>query len=220
MKQPDTLLETVALDDGELNDEFDDEVRRAQQRAPQQRRAKPGTRKPPAALPQRPRAARTIVPRAAAAAPISHCPAHGTESVRWVQSTLNRLQGLSLPIDGVMSPATRSALRAFQEQRRLPADGIAGPDTERALMDAAAPAGAAAPAADASGDDAAAAAQDAQELETLDLEFDTEWEGEVNRSSRDYVMWVQRSLNKILLLQLDVDGISGPMTRSAVRDFQ
>jgi len=33
-------------------------------------------------------------------------------------------------------------------------------------------------------------------------------------------MWVQRSLNKILLLQLDVDGISGPMTRSAVRDFQ
>jgi peptidoglycan hydrolase-like protein with peptidoglycan-binding domain len=42
----------------------------------------------------------------------------------------------------------------------------------------------------------------------------------VDRSSRDYIMWVQRSLNSLLRLSLAVDGISGPMTRSAVRQFQ
>lgn len=68
------------------------------------------------------------------------CPAHGTEYVRWVQSALNRIEGLALPVDGVMSAATRSALRAFQGRNNLPADGIAGPDTEQVLRDAGRPA--------------------------------------------------------------------------------
>src|SRR5262245_16526622 len=34
-----------------------------------------------------------------------------SEYVRWVQSSLNMVEGLTLPIDGVMSPATRSAIR-------------------------------------------------------------------------------------------------------------
>ena len=55
--------------------------------------------------------------------------------------------------------------------------------------------------------------------------FDTElaaqeWEGEANRSSRNYVRWVQRSLNQIMGLRLTEDGISGPATRSAIRSFQ
>jgi hypothetical protein len=45
-------------------------------------------------------------------------------------------------------------------------------------------------------------------------------QGEVNRSSRDYIRWVQQSLNRILGLQLAVDGISGTQTRSAIRSFQ
>jgi peptidoglycan hydrolase-like protein with peptidoglycan-binding domain len=45
-------------------------------------------------------------------------------------------------------------------------------------------------------------------------------EGEVNRRSRDYIRWIQRSLNEILGLRLAVDGISGPQTRSAIRSFQ
>ncbi|MBI2883598.1 MAG: peptidoglycan-binding protein, partial [Candidatus Methylomirabilis oxyfera] len=50
--------------------------------------------------------------------------------------------------------------------------------------------------------------------------IDFEWEGEVNRSSKDYIRWVQRSLNQILGLRLAVDGIMGPQTRSAIRSFQ
>jgi hypothetical protein len=46
------------------------------------------------------------------------------------------------------------------------------------------------------------------------------WEGEVNRSSSDYVRWVQQSLNRILGLQLLVDGDAGVKTRSAIRSFQ
>lgn len=46
------------------------------------------------------------------------------------------------------------------------------------------------------------------------------WEGEISRSSRDYVRWVQESLNRIDGTRLAVDGISGAMTRSAVRAFQ
>lgn len=64
------------------------------------------------------------------------CPAHGEEFVRWVQSTLNQTLGLSLPVNGVMNAASRDALRDFQRRRGLPDDGIAGPDTERALMEA------------------------------------------------------------------------------------
>jgi hypothetical protein len=47
-----------------------------------------------------------------------------------------------------------------------------------------------------------------------------EWQGEVSRSSRDYIKWVQRSLNQIMGLKLAVDGIIGAQTRSAIRSFQ
>jgi peptidoglycan hydrolase-like protein with peptidoglycan-binding domain len=48
----------------------------------------------------------------------------------------------------------------------------------------------------------------------------TEWESEVNRSNRDYLKWVQQSLNQILGLRLTVDGDLGFQTRSAIRSFQ
>jgi peptidoglycan hydrolase-like protein with peptidoglycan-binding domain len=46
------------------------------------------------------------------------------------------------------------------------------------------------------------------------------WESEVNRSSSNYVRWVQQALNRILGLQLTVDGDAGVKTRSAIRSFQ
>ena len=64
------------------------------------------------------------------------CPAHGTELVRWIQSTLNDLRALQLPVSGLMDRVTRSALRAFQTERGLPGDGIAGPETRDALIQA------------------------------------------------------------------------------------
>lgn len=64
------------------------------------------------------------------------CPAHRTEFVRWVQSSLNQVLGLQLPVTGVMNRATRDVLRDFQKREGLAIDGIAGPETEKALIDA------------------------------------------------------------------------------------
>jgi phosphatidylserine/phosphatidylglycerophosphate/cardiolipin synthase-like enzyme len=54
--------------------------------------------------------------------------------VRWVQNSLNRILGLRLPVDGIAGPATRSAIRAFQQKQGLTADGVAGPMTAAALI--------------------------------------------------------------------------------------
>lgn len=72
----------------------------------------------------------------AAAPPESGRVPEGSEFVRWVQSSLNRILGLKLPIDGVMDVQTRSAVRSFQSKNGLPPDGIVGPPTERALTEA------------------------------------------------------------------------------------
>lgn len=136
------------------------------------------------------------------------CPVHGTEFVRWMQSSLNLIQNLNLSVDGIMSPAVRNALRRFQKQHGLTADGIAGPETVKALTDA-------------KRKQAHSVAESTTQSEfgTLELnEFGLE-EG-VNRSSREYAMWVQASLNRMLGLRLAVDGIVGPLTRSAIRSFQ
>ena len=63
-------------------------------------------------------------------------PPQGSELMRWVQSTLNLVSGLNLPVDGLPGPATRSAIRSFQQRSGLPADGIVGPDTRRLLVEA------------------------------------------------------------------------------------
>ena len=66
--------------------------------------------------------------------PEQSCPQHDSEYIRWVQSTLNRVLGMKLPLNGVLTAATRSAIRSFQERAKLPVTGIVGPDTERALI--------------------------------------------------------------------------------------
>jgi outer membrane protein OmpA-like peptidoglycan-associated protein len=58
------------------------------------------------------------------------------EYVRWVQSSLNRIVGLRLVVDGIMAPVTRSAIRSFQQRQGLTTDGAVGPQTERALIQA------------------------------------------------------------------------------------
>jgi peptidoglycan hydrolase-like protein with peptidoglycan-binding domain len=139
------------------------------------------------------------------------CPAHGREFVRWVQSSLNQIFNLRLRVHGVMDRATRAALRRFQEELGLPGDGIVGPETEKALVEARARR--------AGGADSLSSAW--EDLEALDLDLtDVEWEGEVNRTSREYIRWVQSSLNRIMGLRLAVDGINGPKTQSAIRSFQ
>ena len=57
----------------------------------------------------------------------------GPDYVRWVQSSLNRAMGLRLAVDGILGPATRSAVRNFQQRQGLIVDGIVGPQTEAKL---------------------------------------------------------------------------------------
>jgi peptidoglycan hydrolase-like protein with peptidoglycan-binding domain len=77
------------------------------------------------------------------------------------------------------------------------------------------------PAPDTTAPDADAATSD-DTLPAAELfEFEAfEWEEEINRSSRDYILWVQQSLNRIAGAGLDEDGISGALTRAAIQAFQ
>ena len=58
------------------------------------------------------------------------------DEVRWVQSTLNRVMGSGLAVDGVIGPATRAAIMDFQRHEGLDVDGIVGPITMSALQQA------------------------------------------------------------------------------------
>lgn len=74
-------------------------------------------------------------PSGAAAEPYPPEPSPaGSEHMRWVQSALNDVLGLRLPVHGIADAATRSAIRSFQRREGLPADGLVGADTERALL--------------------------------------------------------------------------------------
>ncbi|MDX1545881.1 MAG: peptidoglycan-binding domain-containing protein [Rhodothermales bacterium] len=65
-----------------------------------------------------------------------YTPFRDREYVRWIQSALNDVLDRNLPVDGVMTRSVRAAVRAFQRRESLPADGIIGPDTEKALIGA------------------------------------------------------------------------------------
>lgn len=54
--------------------------------------------------------------------------------IKWVQSSLNKLLGLSLRVDGISGSRTKSAIRQFQQQAGLHTDGIVGSQTEQALV--------------------------------------------------------------------------------------
>jgi len=95
---------------------------------------KPPVRTPRFTLPRWPwRVASEPYGTAVAPYPDEPLPA-GSEYMRWVQSALNDVLGLRLPLHGIADSATRSAIRSFQQREGLPVDGVVGPDTERALI--------------------------------------------------------------------------------------
>jgi peptidoglycan hydrolase-like protein with peptidoglycan-binding domain len=55
--------------------------------------------------------------------------------VRWLQTTLNEVLGLSLAVDGIYGETTRAAVIRFQQMKGLQADGVAGPITRQRLSE-------------------------------------------------------------------------------------
>ena len=203
-------------DEGELEDEFEEEFGRrrsfpAARPRPQPFRPRPPTRRPPRRQP-------IIQPSWPVGGPpygepddAGAVPPSGSEHARWAQSCLNQMLGLRLSVNGIMDAATRSAVRSFQKQRGLRVDGIVGPPTQSAL---------AAACEQGSTPSKGAPPPSAGELSGEAWELEGEWQGEVDRRSRDYKRWVQASLNRVLRTRLVIDGIVGALTRSAIRNFQ
>src|SRR5262249_17219595 len=119
---------------------------------------------------------------------------NGRKYLRRVQSRLNQLLGLRLPLDGEMGAQTRAAIRSLQRKHGLPVECVSRSQNERIL----------------------AAAVPSQRPIRMEEEFDSE----IDRGGYEYAVWAQRSLNRILGLRLVEDGIIGTQTRSAIRSFQ
>lgn len=179
-------------------------------------------KRPPLRLPRSPRP-RVIVRRQPMSDPVPCiCPAHGSEFVRWVQSSLNRVSGSRLPVNGVMNRATRTALRRFQEQQGLPADGIAGPGAEKALLDALGGSARDDAASTTKPTDATESAVDSELFEYGAEELETSLARPMlRRGSRGApVIELQKRLSALGFNSGAADGIFGSRTESAVRAFQ
>lgn len=211
-------------DEAPFNLEAEDEWELRRRTAPRLRRRAPPRRGRPALRPRPPvRPPRPPIFRAVPRAPACVCPAHGTEFVRWVQSTLNQLFRLNLRINGVMNRATREALRRFQQQQGLTSDGIAGPDTERALMNArgGGSAGATRTAvAEPAAPPESALAQSEFENDAEELEAPIPRPTLRHGSRGAAVVELQRRLAALGFSPGAADGIFGSRTKAAVMEFQ
>lgn len=111
-------------------------------------------------------------------------------AVRDVQARLQRLVETSLAVDGEFGASTLAALRAFQRQRGLPADGLVGEETWQALIEA-----------------------------SYSLGDRLLWHTRRPMRGDD-VRELQTLLNQLGFHAGPEDGIFGRLTRSAVEEFQ
>jgi len=127
-----------------------------------------------------------------------------SQSVKALQEKLRSLNLYKDYIDGIYGVHTRNAVRSYQKSHKLLVDGIAGPQTLGSLFSAVkAPAPAVKAAAPAV--KTAAATHSAY----------------INRGDRGQaVTTVQSKLKSLGYLKGSVDGIFGPQTEAAVKNFQ
>jgi cell wall-associated NlpC family hydrolase len=144
----------------------------------------------------RPVAASTTTPTVLAAPPLYE-PGDRGPAVARIQQLLNQ-HGAHLAVDGIFGPQTEAAVKAFQRAQHLAVDGIVGPQTLSRLQ--------ALPPPTSSSVTLPAEAPPATLLE----------EG----MSGPAVASVQQSLAQLGFYHGAVDGIFGPETEAAVRDFQ
>jgi len=55
--------------------------------------------------------------------------------ILWLQTSLNKVLGAHLTVDGIYGPQTKDAVREFQRQNGLQRDGVAGPITKAKLTE-------------------------------------------------------------------------------------
>ena len=88
---------------------------------------KPPVRTPRFRLPRWPRGAAFEPYGTAVARYPDEPPPAGSEYMRWVQSALNDVLGLQLPLNGIGDSATRNAIRSFQQREGLPVMASSAP---------------------------------------------------------------------------------------------
>lgn len=205
-------------EDQELN-----RIRMGQFRSPQPRRVLPRPKRPVRRPAQRHRRRRPRVINFGDSEPGSQ----GSEYVRWLQTILNQVLNLQLPVDGLLDVQTRGAIRSFQEKNGLLRDGIVGPPTEAALI--------AASKGRAPQTQATASEFEAFDEESLTEDFAETWQGEVSEKDPQdrYLLWVQKALNMIPRhiwvpkdfimdprFKLKEDGKFGTKTRDSIEKFK
>jgi len=57
-------------------------------------------------------------------------PSASDSYTKWAQTSLNRLMGCSLIVDGIIGPLTKACVKRFQEMWGINPDGIIGPETD------------------------------------------------------------------------------------------
>lgn len=122
------------------------------------------------------------------------------EDVKALQTELTELTSFNLASDGIFGPLTKKAVTGFQQRNSLQVDGIAGPETAAAL--------------EAKRAGASLASRTAS---------DPAWDGThilAEDSRGAAVESLQSYLNEEGFNTGGIDGIFGPLTDAAVRDFQ
>jgi len=116
------------------------------------------------------------------------------DDVRRIQQCLNAVNNAGLTTDGIFGPLTQIAVMSFQRSRGLNPDGVVGPLTWGALMPTCYGGGQAMGA----------------------------YPGFLIREGArgDYVRQIQTCLNRVNNAGLNTDGIFGPLTRTAVVNYQ
>lgn len=130
---------------------------------------------------------------------------HGPAVVRW-QQQLNVVRDPDIAVDGIYGPITAGATRDFQAAAGITVDGIVGPETRHAMRHAL--------------EEHPLAPRPGEPTPQSDLALVRE-NLLIHRPDRgEPVAAVQRLVSATRQGSITVDGIFGPETEGAVRDFQ
>ncbi|MCU6763569.1 N-acetylmuramoyl-L-alanine amidase CwlA precursor [uncultured Roseburia sp.] len=135
--------------------------------------------------------------------------------VKWLQTSLNKICGTKLTVDGIYGSGTKNAVKTFQKKYKLSADGIFGSKSlakmKTLVATASSASGSSGSSSSGSGSASSSTWKNPYSAPTRLL----------NTGSRgNDVKWLQTCLNKVCNSKLTVDGIYGSGTKNAVKTFQ